>query len=649
MRQRIAPAAWLALGCAVLALAAIHLSRQSGSVATVWFANALAIAVLATAPRQRWPLLALAVVTGNLGANLLVGDPLGLALSFVAANLAEVLVGALLLGGRSRPADVTDSPTALLRMLALGAFLPQLVGATLGAAALAGHGVGSFPALWLNWYAGDALGAAAALPFFLTLCQTRPVAWRAQLATLPVAALALLSLGVTLLALTWLPYPFVFMSLPLLAAAALATPLAGFGLVLTSVVVVVAALDYGVFVPAGLGGAAQQGMVLLSAVLALMPAQFLATVIERQRQLNYALSAITSATSELASFIDREGTYRMVNRAYEDYWQRPRVSIVGKRIPELLSEAVYRNLVEPRFKQALGGEVSSYRAAFDFPQHGRRTMDVSYSPARDPAGQVIGVLVLAHDVSGIVATNEALERSNAELRRANEGLEQFARMTSHDLREPLNTIMQFTGLIEREHAAELTAASSGYFHHVLAGAQRMRCMLDDLLEFVRLDQAGAPAQPVALGPLLNQVCAGLAARISQRGAHIELQPLPEVMGTDSLLSALFQNLVSNAIKFVPPERAPEVRIGSVPDADPAYVRVVVADNGIGIAAADQALLFQPFKRLNARRKYEGTGLGLAICHRIAVALGGAISIESVADTVGSRFVVRLRRSVVSPG
>ena len=295
--------------------------------------------------------------------------------------------------------------------------------------------------------------------------------------------------------------------------------------------------------------------------------------------------------------------------------------------------------------------MSSYRAAFDYPQHGRRTMDVSYSPARDPAGQIIGVLVLAHDVSDIVATNDALERSNAELRRANEGLEQFARMTSHDLREPLNTIVQFTGLIEREQAAELSAASSGYFHLVLAGAQRMRRMLDDLLEFVRLDHADAPVQPVALGPVLSEVCASLDARIAQRGAHIDLQPLPEVMGTDSLLSALFQNLVSNAIKFVPPERAPEVRIWSMPDADAdaAYVRVVAADNGIGIAAFDQALLFQPFKRLNARRKFEGTGLGLAICYRVAVALGGAITIESAADTVGSRFVVRLRRSVVSPG
>ena len=353
MQQRIAPAAWLALGYAVLALVAIHLSRQSGSVATVWFANALGIAVLATAPRARWPLLALAVAAGNLSANLLSGHTIGFALSFVPANLAEVLVGAWLLAGRARPVDVTDSPVALLRLLALGAFLPQLVGATLGAAALVGHGVGSFAALWLNWYAGDALGAAAALPFFLTLCQTRPAAWRTQLATLPIAALGLLNLGVTLLALRWLPYPFVFVSLPLLASAALAPPLASFGFVLTSLFVVVAALDFNVFVPSGLGAPVQQGFVLLSAVLAVTPAQFMATLIERQRQLNHALSAITSATSELASFIDRDGTYRMVNRAYEDYWQRPRASIVGKCIPELLTEAVYRNLVEPRFEQAL--------------------------------------------------------------------------------------------------------------------------------------------------------------------------------------------------------------------------------------------------------------------------------------------------------
>ena len=277
-------------------------------------------------------------------------------------------------------------------------------------------------------------------------------------------------------------------------------------------------------------------------------------------------------------------------------------------------------------------------------------MDVSYSPARDPAGQIIGVLVLARDVSDIVATNDALERSNAELRRANEGLEQFARMTSHDLREPLNTIVQFTGLIEREHAAELSAASSGYFHLVLAGAQRMRRMLDDLLEFVRLDHADAPVQPVALGPGLSEVCANLDARIAQRSAHIDLQPLPEVMGTESLLSALFQNLVSNAIKFVPPERPQGAHLV---DARRRRRRCVRAGG-----------------RRRQRHRHRGTRSGAAVPavqaperaakvrgHRPRAgdllpgrgALGGAITIESAADTVGSRFVVRLRRSVVSPG
>ena len=352
MQQRIAPVAWLALGYAVLALVAIHLSRQSGSVATVWFANALGIAVLATASR------ALAAAGAGGGRRQPEREPAvrphdRVRVEFRAGEPGRGLVGAWLLAGRARPVDVTDSPVALLRLLALGAFLPQLVGATLGAAALVGHGVGSFAALWLNWYAGDALGAAAALQFFLTLCQTRPAAWRTQLATLPIAALGLLNVGVTLLALRWLPDPFVFVSLPLLASAALAPPLASFGFVLTSLFVVVAALDFNVFVPPGLGAPVQQGFVLLSAVLAVIPSQFMATLIERQRQLNHALSAITSATSQLASFIDRDGTYRMVNRAYEDYWQRPCASIVGKCISELLTEAVYRNLVEPRFEQAL--------------------------------------------------------------------------------------------------------------------------------------------------------------------------------------------------------------------------------------------------------------------------------------------------------
>jgi two-component system, sensor histidine kinase and response regulator len=156
----------------------------------------------------------------------------------------------------------------------------------------------------------------------------------------------------------------------------------------------------------------------------------------------------------------------------------------------------------------------------------------------------------------------------------------------------------------------------------------MRKLLDDVLSFERLEGgADIELRRVPLDAVFASVLAALEARISHSGARVEVAaPLPVVMGQESLLVLLFQNLVSNGIKFTEAGQQPQVSVGWRGQGD--LVVVTVADRGIGIAAGDQRELFVPFKRLHTRRTYDGTGLGLAISRRITDAMGGSIRLES---------------------
>ena len=203
-------------------------------------------------------------------------------------------------------------------------------------------------------------------------------------------------------------------------------------------------------------------------------------------------------------------------------------------------------------------------------------------------------------------------------------------------------MVQFSALIRDDRGRELTPDARAYLDHVCRGSLRLRTMLDDVLNFVRLEPSQRPVlAPLPLDDVIKGVLGSLGAALRERGARVDVSPMPHVLGQETLLRLLFQNLISNAIEFVPAERAPQVVVSATENAAGAVV-VSVVDNGIGIGIgpAHLAQLFQPFKRLHARRKYEGTGLGLAICKRIAAAHDGAIEIECT-EGHGSRVLVTL--------
>lgn len=634
-------AAWLVPAYAVLAYIAIQLSRQPDSIAVVWFANALGIACVAhAAPRCRWAFAA-ATFAGNLVANLAVGDPLPLSLRFAIANTVEVMLGGMLLQGLGPVGRLLESPRMLLTVLAVGGLAPQLVGATLGAAVLASEGFGSFANLWPDWYVGSALGAIALLPLALMACRPGISASLRQLASPAMIGIAGGGAALALAALAYLPYPFILLGLISLGAALALPPLGSFFVCFVLALVVITGIDLGLLV---LKSDAMHSLgIYLPALLSVLPGQLLAVAREQQRRTQLTLAALTSATGDLQMFFGLDGKVRIVNQAWERYWHRKAGDAIGLSPLDLVPEEHRRTSdIAGRVARAMAGERVTARVTPTFPGLGPRTMDVAYQPAFGPSGERVGVVFTAHDVSDMVAAQAQLERTVTDLRRANEGLEQFARIASHDLREPLNTIVQFSALIEDDHGAELPPSTRRYFELVKSGAQRMRLMLDDLLHYVRLEHLGdLTLGPTDLNEAVAQALAALHARIDARKAQMAVGPLPQVVGQASLLSLLFQNLVSNAVKFVPPDRSPQVRITA--HADGEHVVVSVEDNGIGIEANDIGTLFEPFRRLHARRKFDGTGLGLAICRRIVAALGGTIELHSQPG-VGTRVDVRLRRA-----
>jgi signal transduction histidine kinase len=241
----------------------------------------------------------------------------------------------------------------------------------------------------------------------------------------------------------------------------------------------------------------------------------------------------------------------------------------------------------------------------------------------------------------LLRQKETLDTQAEELRRSNEELEQFAYVASHDLQEPLRKVASFCQLIEKRYGEELDDRGKQYIHYAVDGAKRMQVLINDLLTFSRVGRVNDRRDRVELQACLDSALDRLEYAVNECRASIVQRPLPAVTGDPTLLSMLWQNLVGNALKFRSPERPPEVSISWAPDPEqPGFVRVSVADNGIGIPPAFAEKVFVIFQRLHSREAYSGTGIGLALCKKIVEHHGGRIWLDPERE-VGTRFTFTL--------
>ncbi len=233
----------------------------------------------------------------------------------------------------------------------------------------------------------------------------------------------------------------------------------------------------------------------------------------------------------------------------------------------------------------------------------------------------------------VVRTRARVEEQSEELQRSNRELEQFAYVASHDLQEPLRKVASFCQLLERRYAGQLDERANQYIHFAVDGARRMQQLINDLLDFSRVGRlSSSPAAGVDTGACLRVALANVETIRTETHATIEVQnALPVVPGEAPLLTQLFQNLVSNAIKFRAGD-APVVRIGAVRRAD--KWEFWCSDNGIGIAAEYADRVFLIFQRLHPKEVYEGTGIGLAMCKKIVEYHGGRIWVDTTGPADG---------------
>ena len=217
-----------------------------------------------------------------------------------------------------------------------------------------------------------------------------------------------------------------------------------------------------------------------------------------------------------------------------------------------------------------------------------------------------------------------LDARNRELRRSNEELELFAYVASHDLQEPLRMVASYTQLLSRRYADKLDDDAREFIHFAVDGATRMQALIEALLEYSRVGTRSNPFEPVNLDAVLDGVLSDLRLRLDETSAEISREPLPTVHGDRTQLAQLFQNLISNALKF----RTGLARIHVSCAKQGSEFLIGVRDEGIGIDPKFAERIFQIFQRLHTRDEYPGTGIGLAVCRRIVERHGGRIWVES---------------------
>lgn len=241
-------------------------------------------------------------------------------------------------------------------------------------------------------------------------------------------------------------------------------------------------------------------------------------------------------------------------------------------------------------------------------------------------GLVEDITVRKEAEAAIIAKAEELARSNAEL-------EEFAYVASHDLQEPLRMISSYASLMSERYTSVIDERGRSFLAQLVESSKRMQDLIRDILSFSRIGKEVSTLE-VSCDEVLDRVLYNLTSALDESRVEIQRGPLPIVQGDPVLIGQIFQNLISNAIKFRRPGVPPRISINA--QRQGAWWSISVQDNGIGIPADCTERVFQLFQRLHSRAEYSGTGIGLAICRKAVRHYGGDITVES-APGEGSTF------------
>lgn len=359
--------------------------------------------------------------------------------------------------------------------------------------------------------------------------------------------------------------------------------------------------------------------------------RFAAALTEEQAR----FETIYRSLPALLHSINAQGLTTMVS----DYWLqrmgRAREDVIGRPgwafMDEESAARVQRDIIPRTFERGVveNEPITAFAVSGE-----RLELRLSAFVERGPNGAPVAAHGVFSDVTDLADARRNIEAHAEALERSNRELNRFATVASHDLQEPLRKISAFASLLQRRHEGRLGEESDQALDFLIDAAGRMRHLIDDLLAYSRASNRALETEAVELGPLVDGVLSELDLPIAEAQAKIDRCALPTVQGDRGLLHALFQNLISNALKY---RKGEGVRITlSARQAEEGLVEICVADDGIGIDPQFSEKIFAPFSRLHGREEYSGTGIGLAICQQAAERMGGRIWVESTPGE-GSRF------------
>jgi PAS domain S-box-containing protein len=318
--------------------------------------------------------------------------------------------------------------------------------------------------------------------------------------------------------------------------------------------------------------------------------------------------------------------------------------VEGKTIFELFPPELYAEL-EPVHRAALAGEPTLAEMPY------RHHMYLVHAfPLKHGQGEIYGGIALILDITERRLVEDRVRRLNEELERrvaerteqveaVNQELQAFSYTVSHDLRAPLRAVQGLANAMLEDYAGQLDSAGKDFARRIVAAANRMDKLIQGLLEYSRLSRLQLELESIDLASVVASVLSQLEAELRERNAQVTVEgTLPAVRGHPLTLEQVLSNLISNAVKFVAPDVAPNVRIRAQPRGS--RVRLWVEDNGIGIAPEHHGRIFNVFERLHGIETFPGTGVGLAIVRKGAERMGGRVGLESEPGR-GSKFWLEL--------
>jgi two-component system, cell cycle sensor histidine kinase and response regulator CckA len=357
------------------------------------------------------------------------------------------------------------------------------------------------------------------------------------------------------------------------------------------------------------------------------------------------LSTILASLGDGIIATDERALVRYMSPVAEDLTAWSGSDAIGKPIEEVYRiQTLDRRPVEECFlRRALRTQVAVPRSDFLLSARSGRTLFIedAAAPIIDENGELIGAVTLFLDASERHWAEQEREAMRLELERSNEDLSRFSYSLSHDLQSPVNSVNLLTQSLLNGHEGELNARQLSVLQMISDAAQSMERLIKSMLEFAQFGQGQIRREPVAVKEIIEALKAIIADDIAASGATIRYRDLPIIMADPIQIQQLFQNLISNAIKYRKPDEAPRVSI-CARTMDRGWT-FTVADNGRGIPAESLQRIFEPFKRLHAR-EVKGTGLGLALCRRIVERHGGRIWAESQGDGYGTKICFEIPRA-----